>query len=174
LAIEAVFEHMRGMLETKIDMSDGFRKNLDLFDFDSFREAWVNACVHNDWKSYMPPSVFVFDDRIEVQSYGGIPFKLSMEQFYTGHSMPVNRSLFGIFEALGLTEQSGYGIPKIVERYGREAFDISGGIVKVTIPFAFEPERVKTRKHNRLEESGLSERQKEILRLLRSDDRAKL
>ncbi len=174
IAVDAVFEHVKSLQETKVDMSEGFRKNLDLFDFDSFREAWVNACVHNDWKNYMPPSVFVFDDRIEVQSYGQIPFKLSMEKFYTGHSMPVNRSLFEIFEALGLTEQSGYGVPKIVEKYGRSAFDISEGIVKVVIPFAFEPERVNVRKHNRMEGCNLSERQKEILRFLKNNDRAKL
>ena len=42
------------------------------------------------------------------------------------------------------------------------------------IPFAFEPERVKVRKNNRMEGCNLSERQKEILRFLKNNDRTKL
>ena len=36
----------------------------------------------------IPPSVMMFDDRIEVVSYGGIPFPASTEEFYKGDNRP--------------------------------------------------------------------------------------
>ena len=37
-----------------------------------------------------------------------------------------------------VAEQSGHGIPTIIKKYGRDAYDFSGGAIKVTIKFAFE------------------------------------
>ena len=91
----------------------------------------------------IPKSVFLFDDRIEVLSYGSLPFNMSEEDFYAGKSRPVNRSLFEIFALSSLAEQSGHGVPLIVERYGKKAFDFSSGTIVVTIPFAFVPEPIK-------------------------------
>lgn len=92
-----------------------------------------------------PPSVLVFDDRIEIVSYGRIPFPLSSEDFFTGDSRPVNSGLFNIFAKLNKIEQSGHGVPKIVSSYGREAFHITDGGVKVTLKYGFTPRRVLIR-----------------------------
>ena len=35
----------------------------------------------------------MYDDRIEIISYGGLPFSLSKEGFFRGTSVPVNKSL---------------------------------------------------------------------------------
>ncbi len=35
-------------------------------------------------------------------------------------------------------EQIGYGVPLVVNRYGREAFEFLNGFIRVTIPFACE------------------------------------
>lgn len=123
----------------------GRREEVDLFGMDAFREAWINACVHNDWKNMIPPSVFLFDDRIEVQSYGSIPFMLSEEEFYSGKSMPVNKTLFDLFHLAGYAEQCGRGISTIVEKYGRDAICRGDNIFTVTIPFAYVPDHVKSR-----------------------------
>ena len=40
-----------------------------------------------------------------------------------------------IFSRLGIVEHTGHGIPKIVEKYGQEVFEISASYIKVTIPF---------------------------------------
>ena len=95
----------------------------------------------------IPKSVFLFDDRIEVLSYGSLPFNVSEEDFYAGKSRPVNRSLFEIFALSSLAEQSGHGVPLIVERYGKKAFDFSSGTIVVTIPFAFVPEPIKIQRY---------------------------
>ncbi len=122
---------------TNVDVTSTQREEIPLFDFSSFREAWINACLHNDWKNAIAPAVYLFDDRIEVVSYGGIPFTLTKEDFYNGTSVPVNKSLLTIFMACGYAEQTGHGIPTIVEKYGRNAFSFDDGMLKVTIPLAF-------------------------------------
>lgn len=40
-----------------------------------------------------------------------------------------------IFFRLGLVESTGHGIPLVVSKYGKEAFDIHDNYIKVTIKF---------------------------------------
>lgn len=40
-----------------------------------------------------------------------------------------------IFLKLGIVEHTGHGIPMIVEKYGKEAFDIHDSYINVIIPF---------------------------------------
>ncbi len=46
-----------------------------------FREAWLNACLHNRWSRQTPPAVYMFDDCIEIISVGGLPDGLILEEF---------------------------------------------------------------------------------------------
>ena len=105
-----------------------------LFDYDSVNEAIVNAIVHNDW-SITEPQVSFFKDRIEILSHGGLPHTLSLEEFYRGISKPRNVRLMKIFSDLDIVDHTGHGVPIIIEKYGREAFDISDNHIIVTIPF---------------------------------------
>lgn len=173
-SMKSVLEHISSYMVTQVDLSKGIREERHLFNFESFREAWVNACVHNAWRAMIPPSVLVFDDRIEVVSYGTVPFPLSLEGFYKGDSRPVNRSLFELFTILNLTEQSGHGVPTIVSNYGREAFNITDNGVVVTIPFAFEPDYVLARRENSRVISGLDEASVKVLTYLEHHPKARL
>ena len=49
-------------------MSSSKRIETTLFDFQSFREALINACLHSDWNNAIAPSVYMYDDIIEVKS----------------------------------------------------------------------------------------------------------
>lgn len=163
-SIDEVLRYFKSFNITKIEVtSSTTRKEQNLFDFESFREAWINACLHNHWSDMVPPSVFIFDDRIEVVSYGDIPFHLSREDFFNGSSLPVNKSLKDIFVSLGLAEQSGHGVPVIVSKYGREAFSFESCMLKVTIPFAFTPDYVSGRKSLAHSIEKLTENQYNIL-----------
>ena len=169
----AILEHVSSYMLTEVDLSGGERTERNLFDFDAFREAWINACVHNSWGALVPPSVLVFFDRMEIVSYGRIPFPLAMDDFYNGDSRPVNRSLFELFTLVGLTEQSGHGVPTIVRSYGREAFHITDNGMVVTIPFSFEPDFARARKAVE-DVSDLDEDSRKVLRYLGSNPDAKL
>lgn len=171
ISVSEVLQYFEAINITDVNLEGALRKEQSLFDFSSFREAWINACLHNDWKDGIAPSVYMFDDRIEVVSYGGLPFSLSKEGFYHGTSVPVNKSLLTIFMAAKYAEQSGHGIPTIVEKYGRDVFSFDDGMLKVTIPLAFERPEVVNRKRIALNKSGLNENQKIIVDILSKDGR---
>ena len=125
---------MESINETKVSHENFQREDVKYFDFNCFKEAWINACVHTRWTEEIPPAVYIFDDRIEIVSNGGLPSALTIEDFFEGVSKPVNKKLLKIFNDLEYTDQSGHGIPLIVEKYGKEAFYISEHTIIVKIP----------------------------------------
>lgn len=111
------------------------RKEIDLFDYESYREAVINAFVHNDWVNMNAPMFTIFSDRIEILSNGGLSPKLTIDDFYKGKSEPINKKLSDILLQLHISERTGRGVPTIVKTYGKEAFYISSNYIQVTIPF---------------------------------------
>lgn len=111
------------------------RKEVSLFDEKAYREAIINAILHNLWVEGNEPMITVFSDRIEILSRGTLAPKQTLEGFYLGRSIPVNRKLSEIFIQLHISEKSGRGVPKIVEAYGRDAFTFEENAIVVTIPF---------------------------------------
>ncbi len=163
-SINDVLTYIKSLNTTRVDViSSTSRKDMPLFDYESFREAWINACLHNRWIEMIPPSVFIYDDRIEVLSYGDLPYNLSKESFYNGTSIPINRALKDIFMSVGLSEQSGHGVPIIVSHYGKDAFSFESSTIKVTLPFAFEPDYVLGRKVRENIVNNLNENQRKVL-----------
>ena len=129
----------------------------------AFREAWNNACVHNYWVNMIPPAVHIFDDRMEIISYGGKPYWLSDNEFYSGRSMPVNESLMRIFISTRMSEHTGHGIPVIVNQYGRDSIRLSNSGIVVTIVFS----RMRAVASFRSETLALTENEMKILDALR-------
>lgn len=138
VAVKQVLDYMEALNDTVVDVGGSLRKESKLFDFACFREAWLNACLHNRWLRQTPPAVYMFDDRIEIISVGGLPNGLTLEEFYAGKSKPVNVELQQIMVQLDYIEQTGHGVPLIVSRYGREVFDISENFITVTIPLNYK------------------------------------
>lgn len=112
------------------------RPRLDeyLYDMDCVNEVLVNAIVHNDW-TISEPLVCFYDDRLEITSHGGIPNEITKEEFFKGISHPRNTVLMRIFLKLGIVEHTGHGVPMVINKYGREAFDIHDNYISVIIPF---------------------------------------
>ena len=173
VSLEDIMNSVKAMNTTRVDLTEGIRKEIELFNFESFREAWINACLHNHWIEMLPPAVFVFDDRIEIQSYGDLPYGLSKQDFYSGLSVPVNKALKDIFTPLGLSEQSGHGVPVVVKHYGEEAFEFSSGTITVKIPFSFTPDFVLGRKARESAQSRLTANQKAVLDYLAKNPNAR-
>lgn len=178
LSVFEVLEYFSSINTTRVDVTGAQRREQPLFDYQSFQEAWINACLHNDWNTGIAPAIYMFDDRIEIVSYGGLPYQLSQEDFFRGISVPVNKSLSRIFRAAKYAEQSGGGIPAIVRKYGREVFSFADGMVKVSIPLAFDREEVLERKHRAALSEGLrrgiTKNQKLILDFLKENPVATL
>ena len=134
LSVNNVLEYMESINETKVKVGGIQRKEEKYFDFSSFKEAWLNACIHTKWAEEISPAVYIYDDRLEIISNGGLPSALTKEDFFAGVSKPVNKKLLKIFGDLDYIDQTGHGIPLIVKNYGKEAFYISDHTIIVTIP----------------------------------------
>lgn len=106
-----------------------------LFDIEAYREAVINAFVHNLWITGNAPMFTVFQDRIEILSLGTMPPDQTLEGFFSGVSIPVNQKLSEIFLQLHISEKSGRGVPRITQTYGKKAFQFRDNAIAVTIPF---------------------------------------
>jgi len=93
-----------------------------LWDKVAIREAVINAIIHNDYTNEIPPKFEIFDDRLEITSAGGLPLGLSREEFFSGVSNPRNREIMRVYKDLGMVEQLGSGIPRILRAYSKESF----------------------------------------------------
>ena len=108
---------MESINETKVKVGGIQRQEEKYFDFSSFKEAWMNACVHTKWSEEISPAVYIYDDRIEIVSNGGLPSALTKEDFFAGISKPINKKLLKVFSDLDYIDQTGHGIPLIVKNY---------------------------------------------------------
>ena len=78
------------------------------------REAVINAVAHADYAQRGAPlRVSIFDDRLEVENPGLLPFGLTVEDLRHGISKLRNRVIGRVFHELGLIEQWGSGIQRM-------------------------------------------------------------
>ena len=79
------------------------------------REAIVNAVAHADYSQQGAPiRVAVFDDRLEVENPGLLPFGLTLDDLPLGVSKLRNRVIGRVLHELGLMERWGSGIPRML------------------------------------------------------------
>ena len=169
IAMKQAYEYVAALNEVRVDLNAGLeRKERPLFSLECFDEAWTNACLHNRWIKNVPPAIYIFSDRIEIISTGGLPCDLSREEFFAGISHPVNLSLQKIMGQLDMVEQTGHGVPKIIGVYGTQAFEIADNHITVTIPFAFEPSM------NQTSYDGMSTTHAAVLKVIKNNPALRL
>ena len=135
LAMEQAKNYIEAINQIYVDTKVRPRREKPMFNMDAFKEAWYNACVHYKWSEAKNPGIYVYSDRLEIESFGGIPKSLTKEQFLKGTSKPVNEKLFDIFKTCGFVEESGHGVPTVTKAYGEKAYIFEGEFIKVVIPF---------------------------------------
>ena len=97
---------------------------------------------------------------------------MTEEGFFGGVNKPVDESLVKVFIKLGLIEQTGHGVPKVVRKYGKEAFEINDNYINVTIPF--DKEVMESHAKNALKDDGavngaVNETERKILSALKAN-----
>ncbi len=171
VSVNNVLEYMESINETKVKVGGIKRIEEKYFDFSSFKEAWLNACIHTKWSEEIPPVVYIYDDRIEIVSNGGLPSALTREDFFAGVSKPINKKLIKIFGDLDYIDQTGHGIPLIVKKYGKKAFYISEHTIIVTIPLNKE---LLENVENKNAYNDLNESEVKVLSILKNDSNCKI
>lgn len=133
---------------------------------EALREALVNALCHRDYsEAGASIGVAIFDDRLEVWSYGRLPGGLTTQQLLGDRpSVRRNELIADVFYRRGYIEKWGRGTQKIIElcrRTGARApeFVEQGGKVGVRFWPAFRAPVHKT--------GELTERQDRLLDVLR-------
>lgn len=78
------------------------------------REAMVNAVAHSDYSQRGAPiRVSIFDDRLEIENPGLLPFGLTLEDLQRGISKLRNRVIGRVLHDLGFMEHWGSGIQRM-------------------------------------------------------------
>ena len=105
----------------------------------AFREAIANALIHRAWDIASQIRVLMFDDRIEVISPGGLPSRITEEEYLSGKlSVLRNRNLANVFYRLGFVEIFGTGTTRIKHLYEegliKPDFEVSENTIKIVLP----------------------------------------
>ncbi len=79
---------------------------------EAIREAVVNALAHRDYRSTANVQIYLFNDRLEIVSPGGLPAGMT-EADLGIKSIPRNPLLFGILHRMEAVERIGSGIRRI-------------------------------------------------------------
>jgi len=102
---------------TRLGMAVGRvrRRDLPAVPPAALREALVNAVAHADYAQRGAPiRVAVFDDRVEVENPGILLPGLTIDDLRDGVSRVRNRVIARVFKELGLVEQWGTGVQRMV------------------------------------------------------------
>ncbi len=134
-ATKAVLDkfNIENITRAKITYKERIEKNL--VNKVALREAIINAIVHNDYSSGVPPVFEIFSNRFTVTSYGGLIDGFSKEDFFKCCSNPRNRELMRIFKDVELVEQLGSGMERILAAYDQSIFEWTPNFMKVVFKF---------------------------------------
>ena len=136
----SIYEDCMAYLQSKLNTAliphaRGRDERLEL-PVEALREALVNAIVHRDYRSTANVQVYIFQDRLEIVTPGGLSAGMREEDLGI-KSVPRNPLLFGIFHRMDLVEKIGSGIKRIRQMcrdYGvtEPVFDVSESWVTTT------------------------------------------
>ncbi len=119
---------------------EGFnRMQRELIPKEAFRESLANAIVHRIWDVNSNIQIYMYEDRIEVISPGGLPEGISKEEYLLGNiSVLRNPIIAGIFYRLNIIERFGTGIMRINNEYSnsisKPSFDVKNNSINIVLP----------------------------------------
>ncbi|MCH3904986.1 MAG: putative DNA binding domain-containing protein [Lactobacillus sp.] len=121
------------------EIKGAIRQTISSVPEEAFREAVANALVHRTWDVPAQIRISMFEDRIEIVSPGGLPSGLSKDEYLSGQiSMLRNPIIANVFYRLGIIEQFGTGIRRIIHSYqqskSKPQFEIFENSLKVVLP----------------------------------------
>ena len=136
--VEDAFYYMN--LSNHINSTFNGLQRIDKKDYPDFsiREALLNAIIHRDYHFNGSILLSIFDDRIEINSTGGLISTLSLNDVYNGVSESRNPNFAEIFHRLNYVENYGTGIGRIINEYQdsnlKPTIELSENVFKITLP----------------------------------------
>lgn len=169
--VEDAFYYMN--LSNHINSTFNGLQRIDKKDYPDFsiREALLNAIIHRDY--YFNGSILlsIFDDRIEINSTGGLINTLSLNDVYNGVSESRNPNFAEIFHRLNYVENYGTGIGRIINEYQdsklKPIIELSENVFKITLPNLNYIESNKNEFNNMTQEEIITKYVKEKTKITR-------
>ncbi len=137
--IDAAVSFMRLFTPEPLVVKDSPRREDTLaIPLDVMRETVVNAVAHRDYSILTRKiHIYIYSDRIEVQSPGRLANTLSLEMLPYGNSAPRNIFLVKLLDNMNYIDGLGRGIPLIVRKMGKRVhFTENGELFCVRLDFA--------------------------------------
>ncbi len=122
------------------EVIDGYNRiKKELIPKEAFRESLANAIVHRVWDTNSYIQIAMYEDRIEINSPGGLPKGISEEEYLYGNiSVLRNPIIAGVFYRLNIIEKLGTGIARINEEYthsiSKPSFEVSENRIRIVLP----------------------------------------
>jgi ATP-dependent DNA helicase RecG len=83
---------------------------------EALREVLVNALAHRDYTVMAPIRLFVFDDRVDVRTPGGLPNTVTIEAMkLSAVHVLRNPSIYLLFDRLGMVTGIGSGVYRTIQ-----------------------------------------------------------
>jgi ATP-dependent DNA helicase RecG len=146
------------------------RKDIPEYPPIAIREALVNALAHADYSTKGSHiQIAIYDNRLEIQNPGMLPFGFTFEDLKAGVSRVRNRVIARVFHELQLMEEWGSGYKRIIEAcreggYPEPKWEELGTSIRVT----FYP-HAQTQLFGKID-SEIEEREQRILSLFDKEE----
>ena len=121
--VQEVYEYVLTKCGLRTEIKGLYRQDYYEFPKESLREAIVNAVVHRSYLEHSDITVFLYDDRLEITSPGGLLQTVTIERIKAGYSKVRNRALTDAFIYMNLIDQYGSGIPRMLEEFRQEGLE---------------------------------------------------
>lgn len=111
----------------------------ELIPKEAFRESLANAMIHRVWDINSFIQIAMYEDRIEINSPGGLPKGISEDEYLFGNvSVLRNPTIAGVFNRLNIIEKFGTGIARIRKEYNQSIakpdFRVSENRIMIFLP----------------------------------------
>ena len=114
-AIEAAVEFVEKHAFKEAEIGSVYRRERWNLPRAAVREAIINAVAHADYALRGAPiRLAIYDDRLEIENPGLLPFGLTISDLERGVSKLRNRVIGRVFNELGLVEQWGSGVQRMI------------------------------------------------------------
>jgi len=119
---------------------DGYNRiKKELIPREAFRESLANAIVHRVWDTNSYIQIAMYEDKIEINSPGGLPTGIAEDEYLYGNiSVLRNPIIAGVFNRLNIIEKFGTGIARINKEYTHSItkpdFEVSENRIRILLP----------------------------------------
>jgi ATP-dependent DNA helicase RecG len=152
-----------------------FREDRFPVPLDGLREILLNAVMHRDYSHYAGyVAIVVFDDRIEIRSFGRLPTGITVKQLSGKHdSKPVNPLIAGAFHRTGAVEVWGRGTNRVLamckaQGVAQPVFEERSGFLIVTFKAQMVTGAVSEEGTQKSSQKGTQKSAQKILSLIQT------